>query len=174
MFLDLDHETIDDPKFVVEVHTGDSMQRLFVGKDTPYGTLALFKDGLDGVIHPELLKMLERGPTDIGSSKAFPFDEQTLGVKLTGVRQGNLSLPLASQSALRRALEASQLVYQRYPPAWTEAELVVHLKQPKRVDVIEVGPVDADGFRAVLNKAGGAPMRVPADELEALFLEPLP
>ncbi|MCA9572664.1 MAG: hypothetical protein KC656_32715, partial [Myxococcales bacterium] len=144
-------------------------QRMQVGRDTPYGPLVLFGDGLDGVIEPGLLAMLERGPTDVGETTAFPWDpDAVVRVRISGAREAVLEPPWSASPAIT-ALSSAQLVYRRDPPVWTGPELTVVLETAGAEHPVEVGPVDAEGFRAVRDVLGGEPMRVPAEELEPLF-----
>lgn len=173
LFLDLDHETIEQPLFIVEVETPAAVQRLFVGRDTPYGKLVLFGDGLDGVIPHEILQMLERGPTDVGVSEAFPFEPTSdTRITLSGVREatytqseGEWSAPMAVLDVLRDA----QLVYRREPPQLESADLTVRIEGARGLRTLEIGPA-VDGFRAVRELPGEA-LRVPVEELAPLFEE---
>ena len=173
LFLDLEHEAIDDPLYRVEVQTPAGTEVLQVGRDTPYGKLVLFGDGLDGVIDHEILQMLERGPSDVGTSRAFPFDPTSdTEVQVTGVRTaswkqddaGNWSFPAGVLDVFTDA----QVVFRLDPPAWTEPALVVTFLGQAGTRRVEIGPPDAEGFRAV-RELPGAPMRVPVDELQPLF-----
>lgn len=172
LFLDLDHEVIEDPLFQVEVQTNAGTEVLQVGKDTPYGKLVLFGDGLDGVIDHELLQMLERGPSDVGTSRAFPFDATSdTEVRVEGIRQGTWTQREGEWSfpqGLLEVFDEAQVVFKLEPPAWSEPELVVTFQGADGTRRVEIGPADAEGFRAV-RELPGAPMRVPVDELAALF-----
>lgn len=171
MFLDLDHTTIEGARFTVEVETETGVQRLQLGRDTPYGVLALYGDGLDGVLDPNLLVMLQRGPTDVGEATAFPFDPKTVTrIRLEGARELVLEPPW-SVSPVVTALTTAQFVYARDAPVWPSPELTVFLETADVVHPIDVGPVDGDGFRAVRDRLGGEAIRVPADELAPLFAD---
>lgn len=171
LFLDLEHETVADPRYLVEVETADGVQSMRVGRDTPYGPLAFWGDGLDGVIDPPLLRMLDRGPTDVGVSDAFPFDPvDTVAIVMSGAVERRIERGPDGwgEDPVAGAVRHAQLVYRATPPAWGAVELTVVL-EGERTRTVEIGPVDADGFRPVRDTGGGAAMRVPADELEPLF-----
>ncbi|MEZ4319762.1 MAG: DUF4340 domain-containing protein [Myxococcota bacterium] len=174
LFLDLEAAEPESPRYVVEVETDAGVQRMFVGRDTPYGPLIFFKDGLNGTMDPQLLRMLERGPTDVGVADAFPFDDSVTRIVLSGARdatlvpEGDSWAGAPDAEAVLAVLHAAQLTYKAAPPVWTGPELTVELVGDTR-HVIEVGPPDADGFRAVRDTAGGSAVRVPIDEVDALF-----
>lgn len=168
LFLDLDHTTLDDPRFEVEVVTSEGVQRMLVGRDTPYGPLVLFKDGLDGVVEPGLLAMLERGPTDVGVAEAFPFDpETTTRVELSGERTATLEPPWAEVPAAR-SLQHAQLTYRLDTPQWSTTSLTVRLIG-QREQTFEVSAPDGEGFRLIRDVTGGDPVRVPDEEVADLF-----
>jgi hypothetical protein len=167
LFLDLDHETIDEPRFTVEVETPAGVQRLLVGRDTPYGPLVFFGDGLDGVVDPGLLAMLERGPTDVGRSSVFPFaPDRTARVEVVGERVVEPPFDLADPFV--GMLRDAQYTYRRDPPAWTTVDATVIIEGPRGA-TLDVGPVDDEGFRPVRQQGSVTALRVPADELAPLF-----
>ncbi len=169
MFLELDEATIDDPRYRVEVETSGGVQRLQVGRETPYGTLVRYGDGVYGVIHPDVLAMLRRGPTDVGDPNVFPWDpDHVERVRLEGAVERVLTPPW-EPSPLITALETAAFVYRRDPPTWTGAELTVYLEGGGKIHPVALGPIDAEGFRPVRDLLGGEAMRVPADEVAPLF-----
>lgn len=173
LFLDLDDETIDQPLYIVEVETTEATQRLLVGRDTPYGKLVMFGDGLDGVIPHEILQMLERGPSDVGVTHAFPFEPTSdTRIVLSGAREADFTQLEGEWTAPFEVLEVfrqAQYVYKLEPPALDEPDLIVRFEGSRGERVVEIGPA-VEGFRAVRERPGEA-LRVPVEELAPLFQE---
>jgi len=175
LFLDLDAAKPEVPRFTIQVETADGIQNMYIGRDTPYGPLVFFGDeGLNGTMDPGLLRMLERGPTDVGVAEAFPFDETVRRVRLTGAReleitrQGDGWTGSSDAAVVVGALQAAQLTYKRSPPVWQGAVLTVEI-EGDQTHHIEIGQPDEEGFRAVRDVDGGEAVRVPVGELSAVF-----
>ncbi|MCB9676811.1 MAG: DUF4340 domain-containing protein [Alphaproteobacteria bacterium] len=177
LFLDLEAVRPEDPRYTVEVETSAGVQQMYVGRDTPYGPLIFFRDGLNGTMDPGLLDMLSRGPRDVGAADAFPFDDDVTRITLSGARDavlepsGDTWAGADDAERVLAVIQTAQLAYKADAPTWTGPELTVTLDGATR-HVIEVGPPDAEGFRAVRDTGGGSPVRVPVDELEDLFAAP--
>lgn len=172
LFLDLDHETIADPRYVVRVETPAGVQEMRVGRDTPYGPLVFWADGLDGVVEPPMLGPLDRGPKRIAAHEAFPTfrDDRTTAIALSGAVDVRLERPDGGwgEHPWAVALRDAQVIQDYAPADWGSAELTVTL-EGEGAAVVDVGPADAEGMRAVRDRAGGVAQRVPAEELAALF-----
>ncbi len=177
LFTDLPEDVPSDPQMIIEVETPDGIQPMYLGRDTPYGPMVYFRGGLDGPMSPELLKAIPTVPTNIGVTDAFPALDDVERITLEGarevtlVRDGDSWSGAPDAEAIPSALQLATLEYRPSPPASSQPELTVTLFEPGREPaVFEIGPVE-QGYRAVLDTRGGGPVRVPADDLAALFGE---
>lgn len=185
-------EPIEAPTYDVSVSLeGGGLHRLRTGVRTPLGTRVEAWGDPEaghriGLVLPELLLQLGRGPTDVGIRTAFRVrTDHSDRVNATfGTTQVEASRSGPSWTAdglsegaafdLVQALADVGVTYDRIPPpppqdAW--GRIVVH--EDDRVRRVIVGEAIVDGHHHAVDEDGGAPFRVPADEL-AVALQRLP
>ncbi|HHO54708.1 MAG TPA: DUF4340 domain-containing protein [Deltaproteobacteria bacterium] len=193
-FADILDETegIESPTYDVHVTLEDgTVHRLRTGVETPLGTRVEAWGDPEvgrriGLILPELLLQLGRGPTDVGIRTAFRIHLDrsdrviaTFGeARVEASRSGpTWSAPPLSEGAaydLVQALADVGITYARVPPEPPGApwgQLEVH--EADRVRRVIVGEPVIEGYHHAVDADGGAPFRIPAEELAAA-LEQLP
>lgn len=181
---------LDDPRFVVRVGLEDgSVLGVDVGEETTMGVVVVGTDGRSGVVFPESLQQLGRGPTDVGQRTAFPIDlESTDAITVvTGERtlldahrngiawEAEGAEPRDVADRVRR-LAAIPVEYRiGSPPPIVAPELVVTVDDPDTEPVVwELGPVQPDETRTLHERdSDGAGLRVPDAAVRA-WLELVP
>lgn len=158
-----------------------------VGEDAPTGALVRTFSGRTGWVDPKSLALLGQGPRDIGDPHAFPLDKDEddhvdvhLGdMKWKADRDGeHWKAEGESQDAVDKAVAALADVpihYQADPvPALTADFGKVTITQDGQPpEVVDVGQVVEDKYRAAQDEGGGEPYLVPVDKLtdKALALQ---
>jgi hypothetical protein len=180
---DLVPDGITDPRFTATVtEEGGKSHRIFVGAQTPMGTLVSVEGGTAGFLVEETLALLGQGPTDIGDERAFPFDPDTAtsidvaldvgGWKLEksgDVWEHNGEENPAVPEAIDKVREVS-IHYRREPVAaltehWGKVQ-IEEADKPSRI--IEIGQREGAEWRVAIDSAGGEPYLIPVGELEAI------
>lgn len=173
-----DAPPVEEPRFVVRVGLEDgSVVGIDVGEETTMGVVVVGTDGRGGVVFPESLQQLGRGPSDVGQRTAFPLDpERTDEVRVArgdrvlldahrngGAWEAEGAEPRDLRDRVRR-LASIPVEYRLDPPPPIDVpDLVVTIDDPDEEPVVwELGPVRPDETRTLHERGGeGSGLRVP-------------
>ncbi|MBA2321263.1 MAG: DUF4340 domain-containing protein [Deltaproteobacteria bacterium] len=171
---------VAEPEVTVRVETTDRPWTLRVGPSDGSFSPAEVEGGATGRVLSDALAILGMGPTDLGDSRAFPYDPDTTDrievvagdERWVAVRNGSAwevdgaeSLPAADVAG---AVDGAAIAYTREPvaPSDTVAMSVI-LGEGARRRQVDVGPPQGE-LAVARDVAGGAPYRVPEQDLAPL------
>ena len=170
---------VDAPQFGALLRQEDGREiRLHVGEETPMGRVASTSDGRYGILYPELVKQLGRGPTSVLDADALPIDMERAhrivvevdGMRREAVRNG----PAWSIAGVEEAhhavagLAKAPAVYRRERPEGPFDAGVVEIEEEGNTHTLRVG-TERGGERAILDEAHPWPYRMKASDLDAFL-----
>ncbi len=170
---------VEDPEYgaVVREEGGESV-RLHVGRETPMGRVASTSDGRYGLMFPELVKQLGRGPTSVLDPDALPIDMERAdavrvelgGASVQATRNGpEWTIPGVDPAAAWGAvstLAEAPAVYRFERPEGPFDAGRVEIREGDRTLTLRLGPV-VDGLRAVVDDAHPWAYRMSESDLQA-------
>ncbi len=172
---------VETPSFGAVVRQEEGLElRLHVGDETPMGRVASTSDGRYGILFPDLVKQLGRGPTSVLDADALPLDLERanrvrveLGGRVVEARRNGpaWSVPGVDSGNAYIAVDAlSSAVahYRRDRPEGPFDEGTVTIDEDSVTHVVRLGRVE-DGLRAVLDEAHPWPYRMVEDDLQAFL-----
>ena len=153
---------------------------LQTGEQTPQGVIVAGSDGRQGVVYPEALRQLGRGPTDVALRDVFGIRvDVTDAVKISAggksveARRNGSAWHVdgaddADTFAWVSALAHTQSEIRREPPPDpSPVALTIEASEGDRRWTIQVGPKLAEGdFRSLRDAAADAPVRIPAPAID--------
>ncbi|MCA9494256.1 MAG: DUF4340 domain-containing protein [Myxococcales bacterium] len=169
---------LEEPRFVVRVGLEDgSVLGIDVGDESTMGIVVAGTDGRSGVVFPESLQQLSRGPTDVGQRTAFLIDPEStdevqvakddrvlLDARRNGAAWEAEGVEARDVAERVRRLASLPVEYRlEPPPAIGAPELVVTVDDPDAEPVVwELGPVQPDETRTLHERGSeGSGLRVP-------------
>lgn len=173
---------VDAPQYGAVMREEDGSElRLHVGEETPMGRVASTSDGRYGILFPELVRQLGRGPTSVLDADALPIDMERAsrvtvaldGTRREAVRNGPAwsiaGVGDGDAHGLVTALAQAPAVYRRDRPEGPfEAGRIVVEEEDGPTHTLLLGAA-VDGLHPILDEAHPWPYRVAAADLKAFL-----
>jgi hypothetical protein len=174
-------EPVETPQVDVRVKLEDGTTHvLAAGEETPMG-VRVDAGMARGMVYGPSLALLGQGPTDVADRSLIPFDgiwddqvELRQGQRhFTAVRENALwraeGIDDAEVGGILRRLGSVQIVYGPEPVA-PPARVWMTASVSRGADIVavDIGPDRDDGFRHVVDRAGGQPYRIQSADLAFL------